>query len=91
MNKENQTTNSKDAFKGFALFNDIEDAELRDRNRAVVMANIAQDHSKNNLITPNGAGLILGYWKAIAEEERSGVMPRFVEQMKARGFHMVKQ
>lgn len=90
MNNENQTTN-KDTYKGFALFNDIEDAELRDRNRAIVMANMAQDHSKNNLITPNGAGLILGYWNAIPKEQRGNAMPKFLEQMKARGFHMVKQ
>lgn len=90
MSNEN-LQNNKDTFKGFALFSDIEDVALRNRNRAVVLANMAQDHCKNNLISPNGAGLILGYFKAVPAEEREGLMPIFLQQMKERGFHMVKQ
>lgn len=90
MNNENLQSN-KDTFKGFALFSDIEDATLRNRNRAVVLANMAQDHCKNNLISINGAGLILGYFKSIPSEEREGLMPVFMTHMKERGFHLVQQ
>lgn len=73
-------------FKGFSLFNDIEDEGLRNRNRAVVMANMASNHNKNGRITAGAAGLILGYFSALSVPDRKAVMPGFLEQMKERGF-----
>lgn len=77
-------------YKGFELFGDIEDDALRTRNRAVVLTNMAHDHSRNRKISPNGAGLILGYFKAIPENERKAVEEEFVKQMKERGWELVK-
>lgn len=76
--------------KGFCLFNDIEDVELRDRNRAVVMTNIAENHCKNNLITPGGAGILLGYFNALPVEERKNVLKQFMEKMYDRGFKLTQ-
>ena len=73
-------------FKGFSLFNDIEDQELRNRNRSVVLANIAQDNTRNKLISAKGASLILGYFGLIPEAERGAVQGKFLEAMKSRGF-----
>lgn len=73
-------------FKGFDLFNDIEDFALRTRNRAVVMANMAEDNTKGPLISPKGAGLILGYFGAIPEGERVAANEKFLENMKQRGY-----
>lgn len=73
-------------FKGFSLFNDVEDKELRQRNRAVVLANIAADNTKNKLISPKGASLVLGYFGLIPEEDRLDVKVRFAEEMKHRGY-----
>ena len=73
-------------YKGFSLFFDIEDSSLRSRNQAVVLANMAESNSKNRRITPNGAGLIIGYFDKIPKEERKSVYDRFVVEMKARGF-----
>lgn len=73
-------------YKGFSLFFDIEDTYLRSRNQAVVLANMAESNSKNRRITPNGAGLIIGYFDRIPKEERKTVYDKFVVEMKARGF-----
>lgn len=77
-------------FKGFSLFNDIEDQELRTRNRAVVLCNMAQDHSKNRKVSPMGSALILGYFLNVPDEEKMIVKDAFVGQMAARGFHLVE-
>lgn len=77
---------NKDMFKGYSLFNDIEDIDLRTRNRAVILTNLASDHTKNKLISAKGAGLILGYFGLIPENERKGVEGAFKEGMKQRGF-----
>lgn len=77
---------SKDTFKGYELFNDIEDKNLRNRNRAVVLTNIAEDRTRNRLISANGAGLILGYFKEIPDEDKNDVKERFTVEMKNRGY-----
>lgn len=79
----------KDTFKGFDLFNDIEDVILRTRNRAVVLANMAEDHTKSKLISPKGAALILGYFQCVPVEERQMVTEKFQSNMKERGFELV--
>lgn len=80
---------NKDMFKGYSLFNDIEDIELRTRNRAVILTNLAADHTKNKLISAKGAGLILGYFGLIPENERKGVEGAFKEGMKQRGYELL--
>jgi hypothetical protein len=77
---------NKDMFKGFSLFNDVEDINLRNRNRAVVLTNIAEDNTRNQLITAKGAGLLLGYFGLIDPNERADVQQRFTNNMKERGF-----
>lgn len=79
-------TNEYVEYKGFSLFFDIEDSELRSRNQAVVLANMAESNSKNRKISPNGAGLIIGYFDRIPKEERKTVYDKFVSEMKTRGF-----
>ncbi len=79
---------NKDMFKGFSLFNDIEDIDLRNRNRAVVLTNIAQDNVRNKMISPKGASLILGYFGLINPNERKDVQERFVINMAQRGMQL---
>lgn len=78
----------KNTYKGFELFNDIEDFVLRTRNRAVVLANIAEDNAKNRLISPKGASLILGYFQQVPVEEREDVKIKFTTVMAERGFKL---
>lgn len=77
---------NKDMFKGFSLFNDIDDQELRNRNRAVVLANIAEDNTRNRMVNSKGAGLILGYFGLVPPEERDEVKAKFTVAMQQRGY-----
>lgn len=76
------------AYKGFFLFNDIEDYALKTRNRAVVLANLASDNSEAQRISPKGAALILGYFQQIPSDEREDVKNKFAEAMTERGFRL---
>lgn len=74
-------------FKGFELFNDITDEELKSRNRAVVLTNISDDNkTKDKRINPKGIALVLGYFSAIPKEERKAVATKYAEEMRKRGF-----
>jgi hypothetical protein len=78
-------------FKTYSLFNDIEDVELRNRNRAVVLTNMAEDHidRKSKRVTMKGAALILGYFGNIEEADREDVKDQFSQMMHQRGFALV--
>lgn len=73
-------------FKGYSLFNDIEDKELQTRNRAVIMCNIVEQYTQKKLITPRGAALVLGYFQSIPEVERAVVSSKFDTMIKERGY-----
>ena len=76
-------------YKGFSLFNDIEDVNLRNRNRAITLSNIASNHSKDRKIPPATAGMILNYFNLVDGKDKEDVMKRFMEEMNLRGFHLV--
>lgn len=75
-----------DSYKNYPLFTDIEDKALQTRNRAVIMANIAEANTKNKLISPKGAALIIGYFDCIPEADRAGVQAAFEQQVVERGY-----
>lgn len=74
------------SFKGFPLFNEIEDRQLRRRNQAVIMTNILEDSFVEGKCTVKGASLITGYMSHIPEEERRELFDEFVSQASVRGF-----
>lgn len=78
-----------DNYKGFALFSDIEDKELRNMNRAKVMGNIAEDNIKEKRINQKGASLVLGYWSKLPKEDSEDVLEKFKTNMNQRGFAIV--
>lgn len=81
--------NQVNEFKGFSLFNDIEDEELQARNRAVVLSNIAEDYTnKERKINAKGAALILGYFSLIPSSERLTVKERFTENLLRKGYKL---
>lgn len=77
---------NKNEYKGYSLFKDVEDAELRNRNRAVVMSNIADFNIKKRKMTTRGAALLAGYFKEIPDAEKKIVLEKFEQTMKERGF-----
>lgn len=80
-----------DHYKGFALFNDITDTDLRNRNRAVVLSNIAIDSTKKatKRISPRGASLVLGYFNNIDVADRPQVEEMFKQRMIESGYALV--
>jgi len=75
-------------YKGFSLFNDVEDKELQRFNRARVMVNMAQDHSKKGRINAVGSALILGYFGQMPFDEREVIKSEFAKQMNKNGFQL---
>lgn len=74
-------------YKGFSLFNEIQDKELRTRNRAVILANITEDNlTPNKRVTPKGAVLVLGYFTCIPDEEKADTEKAYARAMQERGF-----
>lgn len=81
------TQENQNEYKGYSLFNDIGDVNLRARNRAVVLSNIAEEYTnKEKRISSKGASLILNYFLLIPQEERNSTKERFAETMLQRGY-----
>lgn len=78
----------KNDIKGYSLFNDIEDKALRNRNRYVVLANMAEAHTKQKKITEKGTYLILSYFNAVPEDDKKEVYSGFKDEMKRRGYNV---
>lgn len=85
-NEQQQAVNNKNEYKGYSLFNDVEDKELQSRNRAVIMSNIVEHNTIKNKISPKGAGLALGYFNSIPPEERKVVEQKFEQRIKELGY-----
>lgn len=78
-------------YKGFSLFNDIEDTALRNHNRATVLANIAEDYQlPDRKINVKGVALIMGYFQTVAAEQRKELAASFATVMSNRGFAIVQ-
>lgn len=90
--EEQQKKQKMDNYKGYPLFSDVEDDNLRTRNRAVIMCNIFEDNPDrhgNNYVAKNGALLIFGYMDAVPKGERGALVKEFQEQMFSRGYSYV--
>ena len=78
---------NQNEFKGYSLFNDIEDFDLRNRNRAVILANIMEDNlTAKKKVTGKGSTLILGYFLNVPEVDRKSVRDKFAKAITERGF-----
>ena len=78
---------NQNEFKGYSLFNDIEDFDLRNRNRAVILANIMEDNlTPKKKVTGKGSTLILGYFLNVPEVDRKSVRDKFAKAITERGF-----
>ena len=77
---------NKNEYKGYTLFNDIEDSTLRNRNRAVIMANIMEFNTRKMKVSPKGASLLIGYFERVPLADRKEVNNNFEVQVKERGY-----
>jgi len=78
----------KNELYGYSLFNDIEDQALQERNRAVVMANMAEAYTKKGKISLKGTGLIVNYFNEVPEPQRMALYKKFESVMLERGFNV---
>ena len=76
-----------DHFKGFSLFNDLEDKVLQAYNRARLMVNMVIENSNGKgSFNVKAAALTTGYLSNIPKEERKSVIDEFIPQMRKEGF-----
>jgi hypothetical protein len=75
-------------YKGFSLFNDIDDVALRNRNRAVILSNLLESNidKVSKKVSIKGANLILSYFSHIPPVDRKDVEKRFTDESVKRGF-----
>lgn len=88
MHEENTLNqeNKPQSYKGLPLFNEVEDAALRRRNQAVIMANLLEDNFQDGKISQKGAALLLNYYRLLPDEEKDFVRQEFISNAKSRGF-----
>jgi len=74
----------------YHFFDDIEDRELRTKNRAQVLANIMEDNiakvEGKTSITSRGTALLMEYFGKIAADERKDVLKLFSDEVFTRGY-----
>lgn len=59
---------------GYDLFMEVEDTDLRTRNRAVVLFNIYEDHTRNGMTNPEGLVQMMQYIQKLPEEDQPTVV-----------------
>lgn len=78
--------NNNNEYFGYSLFNDIEDLELRTRNRVATLKNIMEDHLGNDKQPTAKCGMLTyGYFSLIPDDERKSVydgLESYFEQKK---------
>lgn len=75
-------------FKGFGLFNDVEDKVLQAYNRGRMMVNIVMDHSKDGKFNMKGVALSTGYMQGIPKGERRAALEEFIRLLEKEGFKL---
>ena len=80
-------SNNNNEFKGYGLFNDVEDKEVQIHNRARTLVNIMEDHAQGRNVTGVGALICAGYFKSLPEEDRADVHSRTAAMLLEKGFN----
>lgn len=76
----------KNNIKGYALFTDISDFNLRAANRAAVMANIFEDNSRDGATSERGLALLKDYFEEVPYEDRLPTYGVFQQTLRERGY-----
>jgi len=64
-------------YEGYSLFKDIEDEQLKARNRAMILWNIFERHSENGKATVKGMAKLVGYTNRVPSGERMAMLDAF--------------
>lgn len=77
-------------YHSYHLFDDVEDRDLRVKNRATVLLNIMEDNLQTSkggkIVSDKGARLIFGYFSQIHPAERADVMDTLQKNLAERGY-----
>lgn len=77
---------SQNNYRGFGLFNEVEDKELQSYNRGRILVNIMEDNSdKDRNVNMKGVALVAGYFQQIPQEDREGVKTQVEQQLVKKG------
>lgn len=76
MQEENKKS---EMYLNFNLFTDVEDEELKARNRAAIMSNIFEDHANadGETLTPLGFSHLVGYFSKIPDDGKTAALEVF--------------
>lgn len=72
--------------RGTSLFNDVEDRDLRIRNRAVIMANELESGHYRGKLHPRSVAFLWEYFDHIPAGEKKETQAKFIEFARERGF-----
>lgn len=69
-------------------FDEVQDNRIRNRNRAVTLANLFEDHMEPNkrVTSQKGAALILAYFAKLPDDDKKTVYEDYKKVMLERGF-----
>ena len=76
--------NKNNEFRGYGLFNDVEDKEIQIFNRARTLVNIMDDHSKGDEVNGTGAMICMGYFKSLPGDDRMAVHEKAFQMLEER-------
>jgi hypothetical protein len=74
-------------YKGYSLFNDIENFSLRSKNRGVIMVNMIEENFDKTVkkVSTRGLSLVVGYFTSIPELERKAAHDFLIQELDLRG------
>jgi len=81
-------TQADNMFSGYSLFNDIENFELRARNRGIIMSNILEDNLIKELVSRRGISIVKKYLEKIPLLERKAAVDALYTSLLERGFDL---
>lgn len=74
-------------YKGYHLFNLVDDLETRANNRGAMLCNIYEEFSRaDGTSSSHAMALIMGYFNEVPEDERDRVREFFIVHANDRGF-----
>ena len=81
---------AKNDYKGYSLFNDIDSAFLRIKNRGTVLANMIETGQVGTSIKHDATADVIGYFGSIPDAEKSETLRSMQQELKTRGIEITK-
>lgn len=78
------------SYKDMSLFCDVEDEDLKARNRGTVLANLAEDgfNADTQKMSPRAAADMIKYFSLIPKDERKPVLKNLITTLASRNLQV---